>query len=341
MEEYREVFALIRLMPTCQTDAPAPMPAASRSFFVGAREMSPQRKALAVAMILLSAGVASYTGYSLGLGDGPSEEALAQRSAQPLAHTMDVISKPAGRRLRRAHDGLSNLAWFANEAPSIADPGRAVETFGDVLTHSPLVEDARALRSLDHNSLGTWQNDVHRFCDETIEAVSDVRRALEHKNETPAARLVRARRVMLERDTTAKSLLRLSKVAHCFDALPWHTEAELGVVNELQRHRMSGFSEALLSIMSGRSRRGVMILDKFQRTYPESPLHPSALLLLQRLQSHWPQGLQIQRGRVQQIIGNGNGSWSAIINNRGGRGHVRIIIRGSSSTSRKQGSRKL
>ncbi len=338
-DEYREVFAMLRLLPTCQTDATAPIPEAARSFFNQTREMSAARKALAVALIFVSAGMAAYFGYSLGIEDGPgtpdSAGEITQVNAGPIDNSTPVmLSKPAGRRLRRAHDGLSNLAWFANEAPSIADASRAVETFGDVLNHSPLVDDVTALRSLDHNSLGTWQSDVYRFCDETIEAVNDVRSALSLLNETPATRLVRARQVMLERDAAAESLLKLAKVARCFDALPWRSPAELGVVNEHHQHAVGGFSEALLSVMSGQSRRGVIMLDQFQRAHPNSPLHLSAQLLLQRLQSSRAQGVPFLQRHSQSP----NGTWSAIIDNRSTNKRIRIVIRGAGSSPR---SRKL
>ena len=344
MVEYRQVFALLRFLPTCQTDAPAPIPEAARLFSGGSQEMSPKQKALAAAAICMCAGLASFIGYSLGLGGGLGPQDHGRESAaieaEPLTPSLPVmLSRPAGRRLRRAHDGLSNLAWYANEAPSISDAGSAVEAFDTVLSNSPLEDDVRALRVLDHNSLGTWQSDVHHFCDETLDAVKDVRRVLSHQSDPPATRLVRARRVMLERDIAVERLRKLSRVAHCFDALPWHSATDLGVVNDLNQRQMNGFSEALLSIMSGQSRRGVTILSEFQRNHPDSPLQSSALQLLGRFRSHWPRNLQIPGMPHQQVESGGVRGFSMQSSQSGG--SVRIIIRSSSSAPRTPRSRKL
>lgn len=340
---YREVFELVRLVPSCQTDAPAPMPVASRAFFASSRSLSQTRRVVTAAVIAAVGLVVAYGGFKIGGSSNAlepsSSEAFDSGVSETATASMPVmLSKPAGQRLRRAHDGLRNLAWFANEAPSISDPDRAARTLKDVIARSPLESDVRTLRTLDHNSLGTWRGDVHQFCDETMQTVDDVRQVLVQAGQTPETRLLRAREVMLKREAAAQSLLRLSRVARCYDPLPWHSAVELGVVAEHRTPQASVFSEALLKIMSGQARRGATILNQFQMDHPDSPMRPSAQALLQRIQLHWPKQFQVRRVyRKQQAA---TGVWGLVIEEHHNASGVRVIIK-RTQVARPAPSRKL
>lgn len=254
--DYEQLFSLVRGFPATTTDAPAPYPDSARRF-AGASAPQTWRRVAASAAAAILIVTAGYVGYEVGKPDMTGE-----RSVRTVAEsTVRLPSQPAGRRLRRLHDGVESLSWAILNSEALGDPAAVAGAIRTVSQRVPIREDARYLEDLDERSLHDFTAVVHDFSDVTQSIVVGLREILAG-NEPVSTRMERARRFVCENDRAAEALLRVRDVAKRFEPLPFDPPERYGILLETGDAVDPDIARLLLFSAAGQREQAVDLLGR-------------------------------------------------------------------------------